>query len=270
MSEYVKLWRNEEYKEIELLSASFKDFSFSKHWHDELSIGLIQKGVETVDYRGSKIDIPQGNIIAINPSEIHTGFSGSSEGWTYRMFYFNLTLVQEILSSHFKHSSVILKEPIIYDPSLFKKLLKLHFSLEEKEFTLTKDSELIIAITELFTHHGDIKQKETLEYKDFKVNTLVKDYLIDNYNDNISLDELSKLAQRDKYQVIRNFKNQFNLTPHQFLVLLKTKKAKQLLELGLDITNAALDCGFCDQSHFTKNFKNLYGTTPGQYLSYAK
>jgi len=270
MSEYVKLWRNEEYKNIELLSASFKDFSFSKHWHDELSIGLIQKGVETVDYRGSKIDIPEGNIIAINPSEVHTGFSGSKQGWTYRMFYFDLVLVEEILSSHFKQSSVILKEPVINDSVLFEKLLKLHISLEEKEFTLTKDSQLIIAMTELFANHGDIKQNKTLSYKDARVNNLVKEYLTDNCNDNITLEDLSVLAQRDKYQLIRNFKNQFNVTPHQFLVLQKTKRAKQLLEVGLDITSAALDCGFFDQSHFTKNFKSLYGTTPGQYLSYSK
>jgi len=270
MSEYAKLWRNEEYKNIELLSASFKDFSFSKHWHDELSIGLIQKGVETVDYRGSKIDIPQGNIIAINPSEVHTGFAGSKQGWTYRMFYFDLDLVQDILSSHFKQSSVIVKEPVIHDPVLFEKFLKLHMALEEKEFTLTKDSQLIIALTELFSKHGDIHQKNTLSYKDARVNTLVKEYLTDNCNDNIALEELSVLAQRDKYQLIRNFKKQFNITPHQFLVLQKTKRAKQLLEHGLDISSAALDCGFFDQSHFTKNFKGLYGTTPGQYVNYFK
>ena len=270
MSEYAKLWRNKEYKSIELLSASFKDFSFSKHWHDELSIGLIEKGVETVEYRGSKIDIPQGNIIAINPSEIHTGFSGSSEGWTYRMFYFDVELIQNILSQHFKDFSVIVKEPVINDPLLFQKLLKLHITLEQNSFCLTKESLLILSIIELFSNHGDLKQQESLVYKDFKVNQLVKEYLIENCSENISLDELSNLTQRDKYQIIRNFKKQYNITPHQFLVLLKTKKAKVLLEKGFDITNSALECGFVDQSHFTKNFKCLYGTTPGMYINSFK
>lgn len=267
MSEYAKLWRNEQYKEIELLSASFKNFSFTKHWHDELSIGLIQQGVESLDYRGSRIDIPQGKIIAINPSEVHTGYSGTKGGWAYRMFYFDVKLIKTILLEHSSFVSSIVKEPIIDDPLLFQNLLKLHISLEEQHFSLTKDSLLTMAITHLFCNHGDIKLTPKLDYKDLNVNHMIREYLIENCSENITLDELSKLAQRDKYQLIRNFKNQFGITPHQFLILLKTKKAKLLLEKGQDITNSALECGFFDQSHFTRNFKSLYGTTPGQYLA---
>jgi len=270
MSEYAKLWRNEQYKDIELLSASFKKFSFTKHWHDELSIGLIQKGVESLDFKGGRIDIPQGKIIAINPSEVHTGYSGSIEGWSYRMFYFDVQLVQEILSHHYSNSSVIIKQPIIDDPILFQNLLKLHISLEDQHFALTKESLLVLSITQLFMNHGDNKLSDILEYKDFKNNQMIKEYLIDNCSDNITLEELAALTQRDKYQLIRNFKNQFRITPHQFLILLKIKKAKLLLEQGCDITNTALECGFFDQSHLTRNFKSLYGTTPGLYISSFK
>ena len=270
MSEYAKLWRNEDYKDIELLSASFTDFSFTKHWHDELSIGLIQRGVETVDFGGKKVDIPQGHIVAINPSEVHTGFSSTKQGWTYRMFYFDVKLVERILSQHFSHSSVILSKNIIYDPTLFNKLLHLHLCLEEQTFSLSQESLLITALTELFLEHADLKQKETLTYNDSLVNKLLKEYMIENFSENITLDELSNLVQRDKYQLIRNFKHQFKITPHQFLVLIKTQKAKEFLEMGKNITNSAHGCGFFDQSHFTKNFKSLYGTTPGKYLNNIK
>ena len=270
MSEYAKLWRNDNYKNIELLSATFKKFSYSKHWHDELSIGLIQKGVEALDFKGSKINIPQGHIVAINPSEVHTGYSGSKEGWTYRMFYFDVKLIESILEEHSSSNSVIINSPIIKDVSLYQNLLKLHMSLEEQHFDLTKDSLLIMSIVELFNKHGDVKRKETLEYKDLQTNNKAKEYLIDNCSENISLDELSLFTQRDKYQLIRNFKSQFGITPHQFLVQLKTKNAKVLLEKGASITQTALECGFFDQSHFTKNFKSLFGVTPGLYINSLK
>ena len=46
MTEYSKIWKNKEHQNIELLSASFKKFSFSKHWHDEFAIGVIETGLE--------------------------------------------------------------------------------------------------------------------------------------------------------------------------------------------------------------------------------
>ncbi|QKJ23491.1 AraC family transcriptional regulator [Poseidonibacter lekithochrous] len=265
MSEYAKIWKNKEYNNIELLSASFKKFSYSKHWHDEYAIGLIQKGVEGLDFNGSKIHIPQNNIVAINPGEVHTGFSGSKHGWTYRMFYLDTQLIKEVLSEQNIHTLPSLTNPKLDDSLLFNSLLQLHISLEEEQFTLKRDSLLISSITSLFSKYSNIKFHSPKKYKDFAINNRIKDYLFDNYKENITLDELSILVKRDKYQIIRNFKVQFGITPHQFLILLKIKKSKEHLEKGLDITNTALECGFFDQSHMSRNFKSIYGLTPGLY-----
>ncbi len=58
-----------------------------------------------------------------------------------------------------------------------------------------------------------------------------------------------------------------NMTPHAFLLNSKINKAKEMLKDDYSIVDVALECGFFDQSHFTRNFKSLYGTTPGQYLA---
>lgn len=267
MSEYAKIWKNTQYQNIELLSASFKNFSYSKHWHDEFAIGLIEKGVEGLDFNGSKIHIPQNNIVAINPGEVHTGFSGCDLGWTYRMFYFDASLIKEIIEEQAVYSIPNIINPSINDKNLFDNLLKLHISLEEEQFSLARDSFLIYSLTQLFSKHSSIKFKSDKSYKDCKVNNTIREYIIDNFKENISLEELSLLVKRDKYQIIRNFKKQYGVTPHQFLILLKIKKSKELLEKGFNITFTALECGFFDQSHFGKNFKSVYGLTPGVYQS---
>jgi hypothetical protein len=44
--EISKIWTNDAFSGVELLSASYTKFEFSKHWRDELAIGIIEEGAE--------------------------------------------------------------------------------------------------------------------------------------------------------------------------------------------------------------------------------
>lgn len=270
MLEYSKIWKNKDYKDIELLSASFKNFSYSKHWHDEFAIGVIEEGVEGVDFNGSRIDIPKNNIVAINPGEVHTGFSISNSGWKYRMFYFDPNLIKSILSEHSIQNDTLITNPNILNPYLFKNLLALHHSLESEHFNLIRDTLLINTITDLFANHGSQKFNIKKYKKDFLSNSKIKEYLYDNFNENISLDELSVLVNMNKYQLIKNFKKEYNLTPHQFLTLIKINKSKEFLKKGYSLSDTALECGFFDQSHLSRYFKSYTAVSPSTYKNALK
>jgi hypothetical protein len=75
-----------------------------------------------LNYRGNNIIIPENQIVAINPSEVHTGFSGSNFGWTYRMFYFDLQMIKQYFSAIELSVIPIIKQNIIDDPDLFSLL----------------------------------------------------------------------------------------------------------------------------------------------------
>ncbi len=270
MSEYSKIWKNKDYNNIELLSASFKEFSFSKHWHDEFAIGLIEEGTEGLDLNGAKLNITKNNIVAINPGEVHTGFSASNNGWKYRMFYFDSNLIQSILSEYSIQNDTLLTNPNITNPYLFQNLLNLHHSLESEHFNLTRDSLLINTITELFEQYGNRKFNTKKHSKDFLINKQIKEYLFDNFSQNISLEELSNLTNMNKYQLIRNFKKEYSLTPHQFLNYIKINKSKDFLCKGYSIIDTALECGFFDQSHLSRYFKKYTGVSPNIYKNALK
>ena len=141
-----KIWKNQTLPGVELLSASYTKFEFSKHWHDELAIGIIEDGAEGLFYRGNNVLVPKHHIVAINPSEVHTGFAGSPKGWRYRMFYFDLpTLVKQFEYTDLSIAPII-EKPVIDDLHLFNDLLQLHLSLEISSFDLTKESLLAIAL----------------------------------------------------------------------------------------------------------------------------
>jgi hypothetical protein len=64
---------------------------------------------------------------------------------------------------------------------------------------------------------------------------------------------------------IRRFKRETGLTPHQFLVQNRIREAKKLLAGPASIAEAALQAGFCDQSHLNRWFGRNLGITPRQY-----
>ena len=68
-----------------------------------------------------------------------------------------------------------------------------------------------------------------------------------------------------KYHFIRSFKSEVGLTPHQFQVQNRIRKAQSLISEAETITEVALKTGFYDQSHFIRQFEKYVGLTPSAY-----
>lgn len=81
----------------------------------------------------------------------------------------------------------------------------------------------------------------------------------------LSVEEMAHAALMSKYYFIRRFKQTVGLTPHQFQIQNRIRKAQRLIGKANTITEVALTTGFCDQSHFIKQFEKLVGLTPSTY-----
>lgn len=81
----------------------------------------------------------------------------------------------------------------------------------------------------------------------------------------LSIEEMSQKAFISKYHLIRSFKAEVGLTPHQFQIQNRIRKAQRLMHKAETITEVALTTGFCDQSHFIKQFEKQVGLPPLTY-----
>jgi AraC family transcriptional regulator len=64
----------------------------------------------------------------------------------------------------------------------------------------------------------------------------------------------------------RSFKQCTGKPPHRWLLENRVEKAKELLiNAELPLAEIALECGFSDQSHFTRVFSRIAGTSPGTW-----
>jgi len=63
----------------------------------------------------------------------------------------------------------------------------------------------------------------------------------------------------------RRFRHESGTSLHDFHVLLALQDAKAMLKDGCTIVEAALDAGFYDQAHLTREFVRTFGFTPGVF-----
>ena len=100
----------------------------------------------------------------------------------------------------------------------------------------------------------------------------VLEYLEEHLDAAPTLAEIAAVAGLNPYHVARQFKAATGLPPHQYVILRRVERAKQLLQAGPDLSLAevALSAGFSDQSQLSHHFKRLVGVTAGQFRTPAR
>lgn len=79
------------------------------------------------------------------------------------------------------------------------------------------------------------------------------------------LGEMASRAGLSRYYFIRRFKRAAGLTPHQFQLQNRVRKAQRGVLSLPTLAEAAYDAGFFDQSHMIRQFKRAVGLTPSRY-----
>jgi AraC family transcriptional regulator len=100
---------------------------------------------------------------------------------------------------------------------------------------------------------------------------LAKDYLEDNFNRNVGLEEVAKLTGLSRSWFARGFRGSTGIAPYAFILQIRVRKAKELLlDPKTPIATIATRIGFADQSHFTKIFRRYAGATPREWREIGK
>ena len=82
----------------------------------------------------------------------------------------------------------------------------------------------------------------------------------------ISVRQMASSVNLSTPDFTRRFRITTGETPHQYLLRVRLLSAeKALRDHEKSIAQVAVDCGFFDQSHFTRHFKRRYGLTPARF-----
>jgi len=268
----LRFWRVHDLRNLELLHATSTAHSFTRHLHDEFEISVIERGLEKLSYRGTTYLAAAGSIVVINPGEAHSAGPASEAGWSQRVFYPTAYDVQDAASSGAGRRLAVpyFSCPVIHDKEVAGILRELHHFLETPNSALAQEAFSIWAATKLVRRYAaDPCMLKTIG-KEHRAVRLIREYMRAHSAENVTLGQLAKIANLSPFHLVRVFTDEIGLPPHAYLTQLRLNRAKALLSRGHSISDVALETGFVDQSHLTRNFKRLLGLTPGQYASIAR
>lgn len=94
----------------------------------------------------------------------------------------------------------------------------------------------------------------------------IREYIEANLAETLSLQHLAELVHLSPWHFARLFRVSFGQPPHRYLLHRRLERARHLLRSSdAKIMAIALECGFSDQSQFTRAFRQHFGMTPGRY-----
>ena len=254
---------------LELLHVSVAKYHYPRHLHREHSIVLVLQGVETTTCRGTTYKAYPGDLLLINAEEVH---SSKSIKAGYRAIKINPKTLTRILSEMMGRcrEKPYFPELIVNDTVIFRLLLNLHLKLEQNISPFEKESEFLSTIGLLLARQSKNHPAFRRVRKERHYIKLVRDYLKSHHAENVTLAELTSITNLSPFYLLRVFHDEVGLPPHEYQTQVRIAQARKLLRKGVSISQTALETGFFDQSHLSRNFKRIVGVTPGQYLFQSK
>jgi AraC-like DNA-binding protein len=237
--------------------------SFPRHTHDEYGIGVVLSGAQRSWSGVGYVESHPGDVITVNPGELHDGIAINGSVRRWRIMYFAPT----VLTQEFVPEST--REIEFVSPSLRDPVLSGHVNLLFERLIGAAErlsvEEILIEVVERLVFPTFQPLNESRRSTPSVVKARLR--IDEDPSSQITLSELAALSGVSRYQIVRAFARELGTTPHAYLVQCRVRLARQFLLEGETLVGAAQRAGFADQSHMTRAFVRQFGITPGRYLA---
>ncbi|MDF2892696.1 MAG: DNA-binding protein AraC-type [Clostridia bacterium] len=217
--------------------------------------------------------VKANRVLVINPEEsiMIKNSAGNLPTTEYTVLFINKKFLQEISYEIYGNSYVS------FSNTNYKisNMLRYSFELFAKEFKNPHAGNLLLLeslstqitiglLRELksnFSNKVHEKNYDGIQHID-----RVIEYMEENYNAAINLDDLCQVANQSLYHFIRVFKQETGKTPHEYLIDIRINKAEDMMKREEhSIKEIAEICGFINLSHFCTVFKKKIGESASSY-----
>ncbi|MCV6591002.1 MAG: AraC family transcriptional regulator [Marinobacterium sp.] len=259
--------RSQHLEQVAMLKAQMSDFTYSKHAHAEYSFGVTLAGRQDFFASGAFYRSQPGTVMVFNPGQVHDGHSGVDDPLQYRMLYIHPQQLEPLLSVAGVHHNrdFQVADVLINDPQLRQSILSLVqlFDQPDPDHFL-QEAQLYQLAARIAQRYGQYSPDRVVR----RIDSLLlqaRDYIHAHLTDEISLEQISRQVNLSKYHFLRLFRQQFGMTPHQYIINCRVSRAREALEAGMALNDVVYRYGFTDLSHLNRRFKPIYGMTPRQY-----
>lgn len=239
-----------------------------KNFHEELEIKYYCEGDMAMMINNKVYAIKKGNIVIVNPYEIHANVNMGDNG-KYYMIILNLDFLSNNNCWGFDLRSIFLsnKEKLVNfiesDSEIASLIKRVCSEVDNKQ----ENYQFMVygLITELLTllfrrYKSEQKDLSGANFLDKNVDLIAPalSKIFSDYKNPISVDELASLCGISKYHFCRVFKREMKVTAIEYINNYRLSLAEIMLKNKTYTTEVvARACGFNDVSYFYRCYKKL-------------
>ena len=264
-------------------NTSYPEYFFAdRHWHSQVEILYFTEGRFEVEINFTKYFFEEGDICILNGEDLHQ-IKGISDHTAHDAILFDEHIlnfsymdefeekcIQPILNNTYLFPQSITKDDEIYTKVIpCMKMLVESAIKKESGWYINSKITLLSFLALLYNSDkfiaaeregGSSYGKKVSYYK------TVVSYMEQHLEEHVTLEDLAAAIPCNSQYLCRLFKEVSGLSPIQYFISLRIKKACYLLShTSLGVLEIALECGFENFSYFIRAFKKQMHCTPGEY-----
>lgn len=245
------------------------------HQHEEIQISFIKKGEGKLVISDSVHSFKKGAVFCIGSNNPHVFKSAEN---CHGIHMISLFFTQKSFENSFVNIPELSQFVLFFSKTEVNFKLASNLNKLDHLMDTIVSSEKLTRFILFFQIMQQIMNLKTIPLSKFistkkitdtegKRMQVVFDYVMNNFQNTILLEDVAALVFMTPNAFCRFFKQRTNKTFFQFLIQLRIEHACQLLENQNDISieNIALASGFNSVSNFNRQFKSLKKCSPSSY-----
>ena len=243
------------------------------HHHDFYEVYYLLGGQVEYWVEGRIIQLKPGDILLINPMELHRPLVGP-ENTDYEriVLWINMAYLENLAPNGALCRCFDPKLPNLICPTaserpglnakmsdLVREYYSGEFGSETCAFGLFL--QLMVQLNRMALQTGSLQQERQLS-------PLVQkalQYIADHIGEDISLDSIAGACYISKYHLSHAFSREVGISVYRYIMIKRLLMARQLLSAGEPAGQVCTTCGFSDYTSFYRAFKAEYGISPGAF-----
>lgn len=230
---------------------------------------VLRSGEGHFRHQGRRLPCPRQSAVLIGPGELFLACHGAGAGSEGALLVTHLQVAGEVVARAYEEAG---GRGSLHFPVTPRDGRALGDGMLTLERRLLLDPASALGAQQAFTRWMELLLRsaespppEPTRVRERRALVRAREMLHERMDQELGLDELAAEVRLNKSYLVRAFKREHGIPPHEYQMQLRVAHARRLLARGSSATQAAHAAGFYDQSHLTRWFRKVVGVTPGAY-----